>query len=47
MDIKNVLVADAVDEACVNLLKKNSINVTCKYKLTKEQLIKEIKVNKI
>ncbi|XP_057653013.1 D-3-phosphoglycerate dehydrogenase [Diorhabda carinulata] len=42
MDIKNVLVADAVDNACVELLKKNSINVTCKYKLSKAELIAEI-----
>lgn len=44
MDIKKVLVADAVDNECVNLLKKHSIQVDCKYKLTKDQLIKEIAV---
>lgn len=27
VDIKNVLVCDAVDSACVDLLKENSINV--------------------
>ncbi|KAF5277712.1 hypothetical protein FQR65_LT03692 [Abscondita terminalis] len=42
MEINNVLVADAVDGACVNLLKQNSINIDCKYKLSKEELIKEI-----
>lgn len=43
MDIKRVLVADAVDPACTELLKKYSIQVDCKYKLSKEQLIAEIK----
>lgn len=28
VDIKNVLVCDAVDEACVVLLKQNGINVS-------------------
>ncbi|XP_022905552.2 D-3-phosphoglycerate dehydrogenase [Onthophagus taurus] len=42
MDIQKVLVADAVDKACVDLLKANSIQVDCKYKLSKEELIKEI-----
>lgn len=40
--IKNVLISDAVDESCVKLLQENNINVTCLYKLTPEQLIKEI-----
>lgn len=44
MDLKKVLVSDAVDEACVNLLKKYSIQVDCKYKLPKNQLIAEIPV---
>jgi D-3-phosphoglycerate dehydrogenase len=44
MDIKKVLVADAVDAACVKLLEKHSIQVDCKYKLPVEQLIAEIKV---
>ncbi|KAK4880347.1 hypothetical protein RN001_008493 [Aquatica leii] len=42
MEINKVLVADAVDQACVDLLKENKIDVDCKFKLTKEQLIKEI-----
>ncbi|ENN78435.1 hypothetical protein HUJ04_005534 [Dendroctonus ponderosae] len=42
MDIRNVLVADAVDEACVALLQRHSIQVDCKYKLSKEQLIQAI-----
>ncbi|CAG9858819.1 unnamed protein product [Phyllotreta striolata] len=42
MDIKKVFVADAVDSACVELLKKFSIQVTCKYKLPKDQLKAEI-----
>lgn len=45
MDIKKVLVADAVDKACVDLLKENDIEVDCKYKLPKEQLVKEIAVS--
>lgn len=44
MDIKKVLVADAVDTACTDLLKKYSIEVDCKYKLPKNQLIAEIGV---
>lgn len=47
MDIKNVLVSDAVDTACVDLLKKHSIQVDCKFKLPKDQLIAEIPVSKI
>jgi len=42
VDIQNVLVCDAVDDACVALLKQNGINVDCKQKLTKEQLINEV-----
>ncbi|KRT79323.1 hypothetical protein AMK59_8452, partial [Oryctes borbonicus] len=42
MDIRKVLVADAVDKACVDLLKENDIEVDCKYKLPKQQLIEEI-----
>uniref|UniRef100_A0A8D9BPM5 D-3-phosphoglycerate dehydrogenase n=1 Tax=Cacopsylla melanoneura TaxID=428564 RepID=A0A8D9BPM5_9HEMI len=42
LKIKNVLISDAVDESCVKLLQANNINVTCLYKLTPEQLIKEI-----
>ncbi|KAJ8965848.1 hypothetical protein NQ317_000475 [Molorchus minor] len=42
MDIKKVLVADAVDSSCVNLLSINSVEVDCKYKLSKEALIAEI-----
>ncbi|XP_055858976.1 D-3-phosphoglycerate dehydrogenase [Episyrphus balteatus] len=43
VDIKNVLVCDAVDSACVDLLKSNGINVTYKLKLAKEQLCEEVK----
>ncbi|GLV38752.1 uncharacterized protein CBL_05751 [Carabus blaptoides fortunei] len=42
IDIKTVLVSDAVDQACVKLLEENGIKVDCKYKLSKEELIKEI-----
>lgn len=44
MDIKKVLVTDAVDSACVDLLKNNSIQVDCKFKLAKDQLLAEIQV---
>lgn len=44
MEIKKVLVADAVDASCVKLLEKYSIQVDCKYKLPVDQLIAEIKV---
>ncbi|XP_065357239.1 D-3-phosphoglycerate dehydrogenase [Calliphora vicina] len=43
VDIKNVLVCDAVDSACVDLLKQNGINVTYKLKLPVEELCKEVK----
>lgn len=44
MDIKKVLVADAVDSACVDILKQHGILVDCKYKLQKAELIEIIKV---
>lgn len=46
MDINKVLVADAVDKACVDLLKEHNIEVDCKYKLPKQQLIEEIQVSR-
>lgn len=46
MEINKVLVADAVDEACLNLLRENNIKVEKKLKLPKEQLIQEIVVSK-
>lgn len=45
IEIKNVLICDAVDSSCVDLLKFNGIEVDYKLKLPKEQLIKEAKVN--
>ncbi|KAL3282795.1 hypothetical protein HHI36_005961 [Cryptolaemus montrouzieri] len=42
MDIQRVLVADAVDAACVDLLTKNNFKVDCKYKQSEEELIKNI-----
>nr|CAD7445626.1 unnamed protein product [Timema bartmani] len=41
--LRNVLISDAVDPLCVQLLQEHGINVTCKYKLPKEELLKEIK----
>ncbi|KAF6197947.1 hypothetical protein GE061_007690 [Apolygus lucorum] len=42
IQLKKVLISDAVDETCVQLLKKHGLQVTCKYKLSQEELIKEI-----
>ena len=44
MEISSVLVCDAVDASCVELLKSNGINVDYKLKLSKETLIEEAKV---
>lgn len=44
IDIKSVLVCDAVDEACVELLKYNEIKVDYKLKLPKDQLVEEARV---
>lgn len=43
VEIKNVLVCDAVDESCIELLKQNGINVDYKLKLPKDQLVAEVK----
>ncbi|CAH0393907.1 unnamed protein product [Bemisia tabaci] len=40
--VKKVLVSDAVDEQCVQLLKSGGIDVTCKFGLSVEELKKEI-----
>lgn len=45
MDIRRVLVADAVDQACVDLLKANGVRVDCKYKLSRDQLVQDIPVS--
>lgn len=45
VSIRNVLISDAVDPSCVDLLKANNINVTCKYKLPKADLIADIAVS--
>lgn len=47
IDIQSVLVCDAVDPSCVELLKSNGINVDYKLKLAKEVLIKEAKVRNL
>lgn len=44
IDIQNVLVCDAVDPSCVELLKSNGINVDYKLKLAKDVLVAEAKV---
>lgn len=45
--VKKVLVSDAVDEQCVQLLKSGGIDVTCKFGLSVEELKKEIPVSSI
>lgn len=45
IDIKNVLVCDAVDPSCVELLKSNGISVDYKLKLPKDVLVAEAKVS--
>jgi hypothetical protein len=45
VSLRNVLISDAVDPSCVELLKRHGINVTCKQKLSKDQLLQEIKVS--
>jgi len=43
VSLRNVLISDAVDPSCVELLQSHGINVTCKQKLPKDQLLQEIK----
>ncbi|KAG5682586.1 hypothetical protein PVAND_011931 [Polypedilum vanderplanki] len=43
VDIKTVLVCDAVDQSCIDLLKSNEISVDYKLKLPKEELLREVK----
>lgn len=43
VDIKSVLVCDAVDDACIDLLRANGIKVDSKQKLSKEALCQEAK----
>jgi len=43
VDIKNVLICDSVDSACVELLKSQGINVSYKLKLPVNELCKEVK----
>lgn len=43
VNIEKVLVCDAVDKACIELLESNGISVDTKQKLSKEELCKEVK----
>ncbi|XP_012261202.2 D-3-phosphoglycerate dehydrogenase [Athalia rosae] len=43
IDLRSVLISDAVDDACVQLLTSHGVPVTTKYKMSKEELIQEIK----
>lgn len=47
IDIQNVLVCDAVDQSCVELLKLNGISVDYKLKLPKDILVEEAKVKSL
>lgn len=42
VEIKSVLISDAVDQQCAEILKSHNISVTYNTKLSKEELIKEI-----
>lgn len=44
VQIESVLISDAVDSRCADLLKKHGISVTVKTKMPKEELLEEIKV---
>ncbi|XP_046423319.1 D-3-phosphoglycerate dehydrogenase [Neodiprion fabricii] len=41
--LRSVLISDAVDDACVALLTSHGVPVTKKYKMSKEELLQEIK----
>ena len=43
--LKSVLISDAVDERCAALLTSHGVSVTTKYKLSKDELIKELQVS--
>ena len=43
--LKKVLISDEIDERCIDVLKKNGVDVVKNTKLTKEQLIAEIPVS--
>lgn len=45
IDIKKVLICDAVDQSCVDLLKANGIEVDYNLKLPNNVLIEEAKVS--
>lgn len=42
--LRSVLISDAVDDACVALLTSHGVPVTKKYKMSKDELLQEIKV---
>ena len=44
VNLKSVLVSDAVDPLCVDLLKSHGVEVVCKFKLPKDELIRELQV---
>lgn len=44
LDLKRVLLCDNVDSCCKDILEANNIAVDVKNKLTKEELLTEIKV---
>lgn len=42
--LRSVLISDPVDSSCADLLTSHGVPVTTKYKLTKDELIKELQV---
>lgn len=44
VNIEKVLISDPVDESCAALLAAHGVSVTVKYKLSKDELINELKV---
>ena len=44
VDIQSVLISDPVDDSCAALLTSHGVPVTIKYKLSKDELIKELEV---
>lgn len=45
VNLRSVLISDPVDEQCAALLTSHGVSVTKKYKLSKEELIKELEVS--
>ncbi len=46
-NIRTVLISDDVDQKCVDILENNGFNVTKNIKLSKAELLEEVKVSQI